>query len=105
MLARLTPLLPLKVLAARAGVGYVLLRALLVAVTALLAEFAGREAAASLSSPLGVVLISAAVGYADVRRRGELLFWANLGFPSAVPASIFALAAILGESLLYVLLA
>jgi hypothetical protein len=33
------------------------------------------------------------------------LFWANLGFPSAVPASMFALAAIVGESLLFAVLA
>ena len=104
MLTRVTRLHPLKVLVPRALAGYVLLRVLLVVVTAMLAAFAGPDAASNLQSPPGVIGIAAAIGYVDVRRRGERMFWANLGFSPFVPAAFFAAAALLGESLLAALL-
>jgi hypothetical protein len=97
MPARLSPLFPLKILAVRALVGYVLLRLLLVVVAALMAEFAGRGPADSLQSPTGVVLIAAGVGYIDVRRRGESMLWANLGFAGWTAPALFATAAVVGE--------
>jgi hypothetical protein len=88
----------------RAVVGYVLLRVLLVVVAALMAEFAGAAAGESLQSPLGVIVIAAAVGAADIRRRGETVFWANLGFPAFTTPACFAVAAVLGESMLALIL-
>jgi hypothetical protein len=104
MLVSLTRLYPLKVFVPRALASYVLLRALLVVVAALLAEFAGPEAASGLQSPIGVVGIAAAVGYVDVRRRRETILWANLGFSPAVAPAFFASAALLGELLVSALI-
>jgi hypothetical protein len=91
---------PLRVLVVRAGAGYVLLRLLLVVVAALLTGFAGPEAGDALTSPLGTVLIAAALGHVDVGRRGERIFWANLGYSTLVAPALFGTAAIAGETVL-----
>jgi hypothetical protein len=90
----------LRVLVVRAFVGFVMLRVLLVIVAALMAEFAGAAAADSLQNPLGAIVIAAAVGAADLRRRGETMFWANFGFPAYVTPALWAASAVLGESAL-----
>jgi hypothetical protein len=87
----------LRVLVVRALVGFVLLRLLLVVVAALAAEFAGAGAAESLQSPLGVIVIAAAVGAADLRRRGEAMFWANFGLSALTTPALWTAAALLGE--------
>lgn len=88
---------PLRVLAFRALVAYPLLRVLLTVVGAMLAAFAGRAAAAELESPLGVVLLAAALGALDIRRRGESVLWANLGYPAVTTPALFGLVALAGE--------
>jgi hypothetical protein len=81
----------------RALVGYPLLRALLVVVAAILEVFAGRGATAGIESPLGVVLLAMALGAADIRRRGESVFWANLGYSSVTTPCLCGMVALLGE--------
>jgi hypothetical protein len=93
-------LAPLRILLRRALVAYPLLRALLAVVGALLDSVAGGGASQQLESPLGVVLIAAAVGLADTRRRGERFLWANLGYSPTVAPAVFALVALVGELLL-----
>jgi hypothetical protein len=90
-------LAPLRILALRALVFYPLLRALLFVIAAIVAEFAGRAAADGLESPIGAVLLATALGAVDIRRRGESMFWANLGYSPLVAPSIFGFVALLGE--------
>ncbi len=93
-------LAPLRLLALRALVGYPLLRALVLVIAALLVTFAGEGAGDGLESPIGVVILATAVGAADIRRRGESMLWANLGYPRVVTVGIFGVVALLGEILL-----
>jgi hypothetical protein len=93
-------LAPLRILVLRALVGYALLRALLVVVAAILDAFAGRGAGAGLESPVGVVLLAMLLGAADIRRRGESLFWANLGYPPVIAPCLIGGVALSGELIL-----
>jgi hypothetical protein len=93
-------LAPLRVLVLRALLSYPLLRALLVVVAAILEAFAGRGAGAGLESPVGIVLLATALGAVDIRRRGESLFWANLGYAPAIPPILFGAAALVGDLIL-----
>lgn len=92
--ARLLPLTPLLV---RALALAVLVKALLLA----LALFAGLASAAPaperFDGPVGVVLLTAILGAGDIRRRGERLLWANLGYAEAVTTALFAATAIVTE--------
>lgn len=91
------PIAPLRVLALRAAVGYLMLRALLLVVALLLVAFAGGGDVTQLGSPVGIVLVATAVGSIDIRRRGESLFWANLGYSPLVTRGLFTVMAVLGE--------
>jgi hypothetical protein len=93
-------LAPLRILLLRALVAYPLLRLLLFVVTAIVADIAGGSVADGLESPLGVVLLAMALGAVDIRRRGETILWADLGYSPIVAPSLFALTAMLGELLL-----
>jgi hypothetical protein len=87
---------PLKPLVIRAAILYALLRVLLGAISA-----AGtRLNLASLDSPVGIVLLVAVLGAIDVRRRGEAMLWANLGYPLMAIRGVFAAVALSGELLL-----
>lgn len=89
MLAR--ALVPLRPLLWRAILLYVGLRLVLVVLGAFVAMLGGDP----LGNPLGVVLIAAALGAADLRRRRETLLWANLGCPPiALPLLVAAVAAV-----------
>lgn len=90
----------LRILVPRTLVTYAALRALLVVVAMLLAELAGAEAAQGLVNPLGVVLLAAAVGFADTRRRGERFLWANLGLHGSTIPALHGLTALVGEAAL-----
>jgi hypothetical protein len=98
-------LAPLRIIALRAVVGYPMLRALLFVISALASAFAGQPVIEDFESPLGVVLIAAALGVVDIRRRGEAMLWGNLGFSQWTIAAIFAAAATLGEIVLRALIA
>ena len=87
---------PLRPLALRAAILYVLLRLLLAAVSAI---GAGSDAP-SFDSPFGIVLLVTALGAIDIRRRGESMLWANLGYPTFVLWGIFGAVALVGELLL-----
>jgi hypothetical protein len=91
---------PVRVLGIRAVVGYPLLRALIFVTAALVGTLAGPEIASGLESPIGVVALAGVLGLVDVRRRGETIFWANLGYSPAVAPSVFGLVAVVGELLL-----
>jgi hypothetical protein len=91
---------PLRVLVLRAAVGYLMLRALLLVIALLLVAFAGGGDVTQLGSPAGIVLVATAVGEVDIRRRGETIFWANLGYSSLVSRGIFGVTAIFGEVIL-----
>jgi hypothetical protein len=90
-------LAPLRILILRALVLYPLVRGLLVVVAALLDAFAGRGAATGLESPAGVVVIAMVLGGIDIRRRGESIFWANLGYSPVVAPCLFGVVALAGE--------
>jgi hypothetical protein len=89
--------MPLRVLVLRAAVGYLMLRALLLVIALLLIAFGGGGDITQLGSPVGVVLVATAVGAVDFRRRGESLFWANLGYSPLVTRGLFGLIAVIGE--------
>ena len=63
----------------------------------LIVAFAGGGDVTQLGSPVGIVLVATAVGDVDIRRRGETILWANLGYSPLVTRGIFGAAAILGE--------
>jgi hypothetical protein len=88
---------PLRVLVLRAAVCYLMLRALLLVIALLLVAVAGGGDVTQLGSPAGVVLVATAVGAVDIRRRGESLFWANLGYSPLVTRGLFGVMAVLGE--------
>ena len=87
---------PLRPLALRAAILYVLLRLLLAAVSAI---GAGSDAP-SFDSPFGIVLLVTALGAIDIRRRGESTLWANLGYPTIVSWGLFGAVALVGDLLL-----
>ena len=93
----LRPLEPLRHLLLRAAVLFALLRALLLVVGALSA----RAGAPSADSPLGIVLLTMILGYIDLRRRGEVTLWSNLGFSPVAISGIFASVAAIGEVVVY----
>ncbi len=103
MPTRLSGVVPLRVLALRAIVGYPLLRMLLLITDAILAALAGGEPVARLDSPAGIVIIAMLIGWIDTRRRGETMFWLNLGYSPATVSAIFGLVALTGEAALAVL--
>lgn len=82
----------------RAGVLYVLLRALLAGVSLV----ATGETGGSPDSPLGTV-IATIVGLVDIRRRGEFVLWYNLGVGRWQIAMLYMSIAALGESLVVAL--
>lgn len=54
--------------------------------------------------PLGAALLTAALAYVDLRRRGETMLWADLGLPLAILLAPYAVVAALGETVLLALL-
>lgn len=91
---------PLRILVLRALVGYPLVRMMLLVIVALVREGAGRGVADGLESPVGVVLLAMVLGAVDVRRRGESILWANLGYSPIVAPALFGMTAFVGESIL-----
>lgn len=98
-------ILPLRVLVLRAIIVYPMLRALLFVVAALTEAFAGPGTASGLDNPVGVIALSGALGAFDVRRRGETLFWQNLGYPRWTAAGLFGLVALVGTVLMMLVFA
>lgn len=90
---------PLTALAIRASVLYLLLRLTLAGISV-----AGtRVGAASPDSPAGIVLLVMVLGAIDIRRRGESLLWANLGYSTMVTWGLFGAIALSGELILFML--
>ena len=83
----------------RGAVTWVLLRLTLLVVEAILRAIAGSGAPA-LDASFGLVLIVAALGEADVRRRRERILWADFGMPRLVPIAVFGSVAAAGELLI-----
>jgi hypothetical protein len=50
--------------------------------------------------PIGAALLVTALAYVDLRRRGEMMLWADLGLPLTVVLAPYALVSALGEVLL-----
>lgn len=94
----------LQVIAPRAAIGYLLLRPLLAVLEAFLTDAGGTSALGSLTNPFGIALLAGALGFTDIVRRGERLFWANLGYPALAVPAVIAAVATLGELLLALLL-
>lgn len=86
----------------RALVLAVLVRALWFAVSFLAGAFSGVPYAFS-AHPVGAALLAVAVAYVDLRRRGEMTLWADLGLPLAVVLAPYSLVSALGEVLLLAL--
>ncbi len=86
----------------RALVLAVLVRALWFAVSLLAAAVTGVPYQFT-AHPVGAALLTAALAYVDLRRRGELMLWADLGLPLAALLAPFALVATLGETVLLAL--
>ena len=57
----------------------------------------------SIESPLGVVPLVSCLGWIDLRRRRESLFWANLGYSAWLTTGVFAASALVGRTLFAVL--
>jgi len=53
--------------------------------------------------PVGAALLTAALAYVDLRRRGETMLWADLGLPLAIILAPYAVVAALGEMVLLAL--
>lgn len=100
MRTRSRAIAPLRILLLRALITYPMLRALLFVLAALVNAFAGHEASSGLDSPLGVVLLAMLIAAIDIRRRGEALLWANLGYPRATAPGVFGAVALAGELLI-----
>lgn len=103
MSARPGLLAAIRILLPRAAGSYLLLRLLLTLLAAFLRDGAEAGASEALTNPIGIALIAGALGFADVRRRGERLLWANLGYPPVAVPALFAATAIAGETLLLLL--
>lgn len=99
MCPRPSALAPLRVLLPRACVVYAALRGLLLALAGILAAVAGRGAADGLDSPAGIVALATVLGAIDIRRRGETLLWANLGYPPVLAPGCFGAVALVAELL------
>ena len=54
--------------------------------------------AVRVDSPVGVVLLVAILGWIDVQRRRESLFWANLGYSVWMTTGVFAAVAACGAT-------
>ena len=54
------------------------------------------SAASQVDSPIGVVLLVALLGWIDLRRRRESLFWANLGYNVGQTTGVVAAVALAG---------
>lgn len=53
--------------------------------------------------PLGAALLALALAYVDLRRRGEMMLWADLGVPLAAVLAPYAMVSAIGEVLLLAL--
>lgn len=83
----------------RAVVLYLVLRLLITGLSA-----GGTELGApSLESPFGIIVLFTTLGAIDLRRRGETLLWANLGYSTFVVWGLFGIVALIGEMLLALL--
>ena len=85
MLATLSRHQSLRILIVRALVLFVLIRVLV--------------SPLRIDTPIGVVLLVAALGWIDLRRRHESLFWANLGYSTWQTTGVFAGVALVSETL------
>jgi hypothetical protein len=100
---------PIRVAAPVAGL--FLRRALVLAVLVRVLWFALSLLAGAISGvpyrftahPSGAALLLTALAYVDLRRRGEMMLWADLGLPLAVVLAPYALVSALGEMLLLAL--
>ena len=50
--------------------------------------------------PVSAALLAAALAYVDLRRRGEMMLWADLGLPLTVVLAPYAVVSAVGEVLL-----
>ena len=57
-----------------------------------------------ISTPIGVILLVAALGFIDLRRRREALFWANLGYSMWQTTGVFAGVALAGETIVSIVI-
>lgn len=94
-LQRFEPLMPLAI---RALILYVLLRLLLGGISAASTSLG----VVSPDSPAGIVLLVAVLGAIDLRRRGESVLWANLGYSLMATWGVFGAVAVSGELLLFI---
>jgi hypothetical protein len=87
-------------------------RALMLAVLVRVLWFVGSFLAGAVSGvpyeftahPVGAALLAVALAFVDLRRRGEMMLWADLGLPLAVVLAPYALVSALGEMLLLALM-
>jgi hypothetical protein len=89
-------LIPLRSLLVRALVIHAGLRLLVAGVGAA----AERSGGGSPDSPFGIVVLVTLLGAIDLRRRGEAMLWADLGYSPVVTAGVFGAVAFTGELLL-----
>jgi hypothetical protein len=82
---------PLRVAARRAIAVYVLTR---VSATVLMSAISGLG---SQPNPAAFGCLLGIVGFLDVRRRREDVFWQNLGYAPAATSAVFAIVAVAGE--------
>ncbi len=83
----------------RALVLALLMRALWFVVSFLAGAVAGAPYVFS-AHPVGAAALAPAVAYVDLRRRGEMMLWADLGLPLGVVLAPYAIVAALVELLL-----
>ncbi len=93
----MTPFAPLHLLVLRAALLYPPLR-LLFAGVSMWVELAGGDPFEV--RPVAAVVLTTLLGAIDLRRRGEALLWANLGYPMLLTLAPFAAIATLGELVL-----
>lgn len=89
-------LFPLRTLLLRALVIHAGLRLLVAGIGAA----AERSGGSSPDSPFGLVVLVTVLGAIDLRRRGEAMLWANLGYSPVVTAGVYGAVAFSGELLL-----
>lgn len=90
----LPPFAPLRLLGLRAALLYPPLRLLTAGLSAWV-EAAGGDP--FTVSPFAAVVLTTVLGAIDLRRRGEVLLWANLGYPTVLTLAPFAVIATIGE--------